>query len=180
MGYLDKIRKFAEAAKADNFQTVKCDDAKDFCESFGEQTLNYISGFVNAVADRNVNRALAHGSRLQGEEYRERMEKYEDSCFRARDNAAMAIGRMNRFSAAMGLEPFADIDTSDYGQVEQVCGEAVLEFIHDQHGGREAFDKAVVRAEKTPGGVAGLEQAMRRVYGGDDGQPAPGAGMELA
>lgn len=85
-------------------------------------------------------------NRYEGQEYRDKIESIDASRRFAHEHAITSVNVLNRLSKSLGLEPFADIDTSDRHAVAEVVGEFVNEVYNKGIG--NGFDDATYQKDK--------------------------------
>ena len=119
--YIEKETSLLEAMeKADytlNGVTVK---KNDFLEFFSKQLMAFPE-YANTVIRQQVMTPIWIRS-LEGEDLQYKVEWMDRQRKVAHDAAISAITAINRWSAQLGLEPFADIDTSDRYAVADFIG----------------------------------------------------------
>jgi hypothetical protein len=98
------------------------DEALDFVESRLEAFLKYADMVIREQIMRPVSKAA-----YEGQEYRDKVQDYDESRHCAHENAIAAIDALNRISERLGLEPFADVDTKDRYAVAAYIGQVVSE-----------------------------------------------------
>lgn len=158
-GYMQKITEFGEAVKTKGYDAVACEDAKDFVNTFAKR-LGGITKLATTVAERNAAKNLAWSQDLRGRDYQDVVGPYEQNCFSAQESAATDINVMNRCFKAVGLAPFADVDTKDPRAIQKVSGDLVVECQEDRTPDdlEDTFTKAVEKEAEQPG------QATRKLF----------------
>lgn len=124
--FLEKERKFMEELTKNPALFKKDEDW-----SFWEDTFLAFIKLVNSMSEIQVLTPL-YRIKYEGEEYRQAVAELEEKRARRYDLTVDAINLLNRVSAQLGLEPFADVDTSDRCAVLFYAAQVVTEVFNGE------------------------------------------------
>lgn len=120
------------------------DNDKEDALRFIEDKLSSFVKYSNIVIKEQIMTPIWR-DRLEGQDYRDAITNIDRQRRITHDSCIGSVNQLNRMSAALGLEPFADIDTSDRYQVAEFIGQFVNEVYNKGIGNEQkgqAFDKA--------------------------------------
>lgn len=139
MSYLEKEQNIIKKLQETNYEMFDGDkdEALDFVGSHLEKFPNY----VNIVIREQIMTPIWK-QRFDGEILRNHIQDIDQQRKIAHDSAISSINILNRLSKNLGLEPFADIDTTDRHTVANFVGQYVNELYNNGIG--NTMDDAVL------------------------------------
>ena len=151
MTYLEKESRLIEAMNRDNFS--KFDGDKDMAYDMLERCFDSFPDYANTVI-RMQTMVPIWSQRYDGQELRDRIQDIDQTRRIKHDGAISSLGILNRLSTMHGLEPFADVDTSDRYAVADFVGRFVSETYADgTHTSMDALVKDHPRQEFPKGQI---------------------------
>lgn len=161
---MDRVKEYMSKVAADGYEAHRFDDAADFREFLGRE-LDRFPEYVQAVVRYDNGVSLAYAT-MEGEDLRDKVQNLDRGRRMAHDCAISAVNILNRAFGRAGLEPFADIDTSDRHAVADFAGRFTIEaFDRQVYGEDHAMDRAVQNAKAgskyTPSMQAVLDRVAR-------------------
>lgn len=131
MSYRAKQILIINALKATGYKMFDGDsaDAMDFLE----RNLTSFPDYANVVIREQIMHPIWR-VRYDGQELRDRIQDLDHTRRIKHDAAIASVNVLNRFSKNLGLEPFADIDTSDRHAVAAFIGSYVNEMYNNGIG----------------------------------------------
>lgn len=176
ISFMDRVKAYAEKVKSDGWENHGFDDRDDFCQFIGGR-LDSFPEYVLAVV-RYDNAISLAGVTLEGEEFRDRVTTVDRSRKLAHDCAIDAVNMLNRAFARAGMEPFADVDTSNRHAVADFAGRFTIEAFDRQiYGEDHAMDRAVMNVKDGSSSYGPrMRQLMRAITEDADEGPSAGNG----
>lgn len=131
MNYIDKERNIIKKLKETNYAMFdgNKDEALDF---IGEQ-LNAFPNYANTVINQQILTPIIY-AREEGENLRDKIQDLDNKRRLAHESAINSVNILNRLSKNLGLEPFADIDTTDRYIVADFVGQYVSQIYQSGQG----------------------------------------------
>lgn len=125
------------------------DGDKEEAIEFVSDNLEAFPKYANVVIREQIMMPI-WSARYEGQEFRDKVQDIDASRRYAHEGAITACNVLNRLSKNLGLETFADIDTSDRHAVAEFVGRAVNELYNDGIGNSDghAFDAATYNKMK--------------------------------
>ena len=124
MTYVEK--EDAILAKLEETGYAMFDGDKDDALGFIEGRFGNFVDYANAVIRQQYMQPILY-AKYEGQDLRDRVEELDRRRKSCHDCAIDGINMLNRFSKALGLEPFSDVDTSDRHAVADFVGDYVGE-----------------------------------------------------
>lgn len=130
--YLDKEKELIRAIVQSNGGPMF--DSKEEAIDFVAKTMSAFPEYVNTVVNYQVKVPLIY-ARYEGAELQDRVMEIDRQRRNAHEAAIASVNILNRVCDKFGLEPFADVDTSDRTKVADFCGRFVNETYNKAIGG---------------------------------------------
>ena len=139
MTYIEKEKAIIDKMKETGFALFDGDEEEAY--DTVSQSLDSFTNYANTVIRQQTMLPIYY-ARYDGEELRDKVTNLDTRRRYAHDNAIGNLNMLNRISDRLGLEPFADIDTSDRYKVADFIGKFVNETYNNGIG--RTFDEAVL------------------------------------
>lgn len=143
MTFLEKQNNLIQKLHDTNYELF--DGDKDEALDTIESELTTFPEYANIVIREQIMMPIWR-ERCDPEEFRENVKNIDTRRRDAHENAITGVNVLNRLSAKLGLEPFADIDTTDRHAVANMVGKYTNELYNNGTGG--SFDEAVYNKTK--------------------------------
>lgn len=145
MSYLEKEVRMLQEMERTHYATVGGEEAKEDALSFmGDQFDTFID-YANTVIRQQVMIPIWR-TMYDGQDLRDKLESIDQTRRIEHDAAIGGVNILNRMADRLGLEPFADIDTSDRYAVADFIGTYVNE-VYNQGIGK-TLDSAIVGRDR--------------------------------
>lgn len=163
LDYLEKEQRIIQKLHDTNYALFDGDkdDAFDTLDSAFRAFPDYVNIVVQEQTMMPIWRA-----RLEPEEFREHVTEIDRRRKNTHDVAIDSVNMMNRFSKALGLEPFAEVNTNDRHAVAEFVGQYVNQVYNHGIGG---FDEAVKQAQRS-GYARSRQDRLREIDAALDAQ----------
>lgn len=159
MTFLEKQNAIIQKLHNTNYELF--DGDKDEALDTIETELTAFPEYANVVIREQIMMPIWR-ERCEPEEFRENVKNIDTRRRDAHDGAITAVNVLNRISAKLELEPFADIDTNDRHAVAEMVGKYTNELYNNGIG--ESFDDAVYNKTQGYDTKKISERLQRAVY----------------
>lgn len=136
MTFLEKENQLIQKLKETNYDMF--DGDSDAALDFVGDKLEKFPNYANIVIRQQIMLPIWK-VRYEGEEFRDKVKDIDVSRRYAHESAISSVTILNRFSKKLGLEPFADIDTTDRYAVADFIGQYIGE-VYNQGIGKNIDD----------------------------------------
>lgn len=136
MNYIEKETEMIKKLKESNYALF--DGDKDDALDFIGDKLDAFPKYANVVINQQITTPLIY-NHYDGEELREKIQDLDSKRHWAHEGAIDSLNQLNRLSKDLGLEPFADVDTSDRYKVADFVGQYVSQ-VYDLGQGKTLDD----------------------------------------
>ena len=145
MNYIEKEHAIITQLKATNYELFdgKEDEALDFIGN----TLSAFPHFANTIIKQQIMTSIYY-NQYEGQDLRNYIQDMDRRRRLAYEPAIRSIIVLNRISAKLGLEPFANIDTTDRHAVEKFVDQYVNEICNQGINGFETPEHDTEKHEK--------------------------------
>lgn len=159
---MDRVAAYIAKVEKDGLETHMYTSPDDLAESIGTE-LDAFPEYVFEVVKYDSITKLA-GKTMKGQEFRDTVSNIDRKRSNAHNRAIDAVNILNRMFIKAGVEPFADIDTSDRYSVADFAGKFTIEaFCRQIYGGNystDAYKKACENGHSYGPDMAKLIRAM--------------------
>lgn len=156
MGYLEKENAIIRKLQDTKYELF--DGDRDDALQFLDQQLGHFPEYANAVITQQQQLPIIY-ARYEGEDLRDRVESLDRRRRNIHECAISSVNVLNRLSSRLGLEPFADVDTSDRHAVANMVGDYIGELYRT---GTHGMDEATLN-KTTEYSSRQLQDRRRRV-----------------
>ena len=132
MTYLQKQKEMLERLDAQNWAMF--DGNKDEGLDFMGSAMSSFPNYVNSVVSIEISGPIQR-MRLEPEDYRNAMQQMDRNRRICHNRAIDSVNQLNRMAKALGMEPFAEVDTTDRNAVADFAGRFVNEVYNHGIGG---------------------------------------------
>lgn len=122
---MDRVAAYIAKVEKDGLETYMFTSPDDLAESIGTE-LDAFPKYVFEVVKYDTTTTLA-GKTMKGQEFRDIVSSVDRKRSNAHNRAIDAVNILNRMFAKAGVEPLADIDTSDRYSVADFAGKFTIE-----------------------------------------------------
>ena len=136
MNYIEKEKTMIAKLKESNYELF--DGDKTGALDFIGDKLDAFPKYANIVINQQITTPLIY-NHYEGEELRDKIQDLDSKRHWAHERAIDSLNKLNRLSTNLGLEPFADVDTSDRYKVADFVGQYVSQ-VYDLGQGKTLDD----------------------------------------